>query len=82
MLQKLTKANLVHKIEKLNAYIICIKTKQSCECHHLFICSICNKIVEFIDHSICKIQNKLAIKNKFKTKSHSLEIIWICNNCN
>lgn len=82
VLQKLIEVNLIHKIDKLNSYTLCNKVNESCKCHHLFICNLCNKVIEFIDHSICEIQNKLAFKNKFKTASHSLEIMWVCNNCN
>lgn len=82
ILSKLHESSIIHKVEKLNAYIICSKSQEICKCHHLFICNLCNKVIEFIDHSICEIQNKLALKNNFKTNSHSLEIMWVCNNCN
>ena len=82
VLDKFFESGIIHKIEKLNAYIVCSKPKQSCKCHHLFVCNLCNKVIEFIDHSICKIQDQLALKNNFKTNSHWLEMIWVCNQCN
>ncbi len=51
------------------------------EHHDHLICTKCGKIVEFLDDEIEKRQERIAIKNKFKITSHSMQLYGICEAC-
>lgn len=51
--------------------------------HHHIICTNCNKIVSFDEpEGLDNLLDKIALKNGFTPKDHSLEITGICSNCN
>lgn len=49
--------------------------------HDHLICTLCGKIVEFIDDEIEKRQERVAKKNKFKITSHSMQLYGVCQSC-
>ena len=51
------------------------------EHHDHLICTVCGKIVEFMDEEIEKRQDRIAKKNKFKITSHSMQLYGICEAC-
>ena len=52
------------------------------EHHDHLICIKCNKVIEFLDCKIERIQEKIAKKNKFKIVNHHLNLYGICEDCN
>jgi Fur family ferric uptake transcriptional regulator len=51
------------------------------EHHDHLICVECEKIIEFEDEDIEKLQRKVAAKQGFKLTRHKLELYGICNDC-
>merc|ERR1711879_510477 len=51
------------------------------EHHDHLICTVCGKIVEFMDEEIEKRQDRIAKKNKFKITSHSMQLYGLCKSC-
>lgn len=51
------------------------------EHHDHLICIKCNKVIEFFDCKIEKIQEKIAKDNKFKIVNHHLNLYGICEDC-
>ena len=51
------------------------------EHHDHLICSVCGKIVEFIDDVIELRQIEVAKKYNFKMQSHTMKIVGICSEC-
>jgi len=49
--------------------------------HDHIICTNCAKIVEFLDESIEKKQEEIALQNGFKITDHTMQIFGICNDC-
>lgn len=49
--------------------------------HDHLICIKCNRVLEFVDSKIEKLQNQIARDNNFDIISHSLNIYGICINC-
>jgi len=49
--------------------------------HDHIICTECGKIVEFLDESIEKKQEEIALENGFKITDHTMQIFGICNIC-
>ena len=75
------KNNFVHRIESLNAYLVC-------EANHFhrgsqfLICDSCGKVIE---SHICELPSALketTKKNTFNMSTWHLEINGICNQCN
>ncbi len=58
------------------------KYESNCKAHHdHLICTLCGKIVEFIDNEIEKRQDRIAKKNKFKITGHSMQLYGACQAC-
>ena len=51
------------------------------EHHDHLICVNCNKIIEFINNTIEKEQEKTAIENGFKLLNHTMYLYGICKDC-
>jgi len=49
--------------------------------HDHLICTECGKIVEFLDDTIEKKQEEIALKNGFKITDHTMQIFGICGDC-
>jgi Fur family ferric uptake transcriptional regulator len=49
--------------------------------HDHMICQKCNKIVEFFDDTLEKIQEQIAKEHNFALKSHNMIIYGICKEC-
>lgn len=72
---------IVSRIQIGWKYKIEISEKYSPHHHHL-ICEVCNKIIDTKDLSEIENEiNKLALRSSFLAKSHQLEIIGICKDC-
>ncbi|MEK6634947.1 MAG: Fur family transcriptional regulator [Planctomycetota bacterium] len=51
------------------------------EHHDHLVCNNCDKIIEFTEHRIEKLQEEVCKKNKFKAASHRLQIQGLCEDC-
>jgi len=51
------------------------------EHHDHLVCNNCDKIIEFTEHRIEKLQEEVCKKYKFKAESHRLQIQGLCENC-
>jgi len=49
--------------------------------HDHLICNQCNKIVEFEDQTIEKLQGKIAKMHDFKLTEHIMQLYGICKDC-
>lgn len=49
--------------------------------HDHIICTQCDNIVEFLDETIEKKQEEVALDNGFKITSHTMQIFGICSKC-
>ena len=50
--------------------------------HDHMICLNCDKIIEFYDEELEKLQEKIAKKHGFKLVAHELNMYGICDSCN
>lgn len=74
------KYNFIHRIESLNAYLIC-KADHLHKGSQFLICNDCGKVIE---SHLCELPESLKIssrKNTFTPKSWNLEINGTCNQC-
>lgn len=49
--------------------------------HDHLVCTQCNRIIEFENLDIEKLQEKVAKKNNFTIYSHKLELYGLCSDC-
>lgn len=49
--------------------------------HDHMVCVQCNKIIEFYDAEVEKIQELVAMENGFKLQDHSMMLYGICKEC-
>jgi len=49
--------------------------------HDHLVCQVCDKIFEFVNEDIEKLQVQVCKENGFKMKSHSLQIFGVCTQC-
>ena len=58
------------------------KYESNAKAHHdHLICTLCGKIIEFLDDEIEKRQDNIAKKNNFKIVSHSMQLYGTCEDC-
>jgi len=50
--------------------------------HEHMKCQNCWKIIEFNDEEIHSFLENISIKNKFKLIKHSINLEWLCEECN
>jgi Fur family ferric uptake transcriptional regulator len=50
--------------------------------HDHLICLDCGKIIEFEDHTLEALQNRIARRHRFKTTYHRMELYGRCKDCN
>ena len=49
--------------------------------HDHLICTSCGKIVEFLDHEVEDIQEKIAKRYHYKLQRHIHQLFGLCNKC-
>lgn len=79
-LDYLTKSNLVHRIEKLNAYVACCEQAHDHRVQFL-VCTSCGKTREIDATDLIKSTEKLAEELGFTIKQSIVELIGHCQNC-
>jgi len=49
--------------------------------HDHMVCTQCQKLIEFYDEELEKLQDKVASKNQFLIKNHNMLLYGICKEC-
>ena len=80
ILEVLESVHLVHKHPCDGRFTLC--SMPEAQGHHGFLhCTSCHQITEFFSAPLCKIENDIARKAKFKTSQHVSEIVGVCLSC-
>ncbi len=85
----LLEQGLIHKLERLNAYIGCVdpeKDHEVCADHHdhphqFLICRTCGATVEIADHGVAHALERAAKAAGFRMGSATVEIEGLCSRC-
>ena len=72
--------NLIHKVENLNAYMVCGHPSHNHICQ-LIICENCGKTIESCDSELGKLVTSKAEAAGFKISRATLEIAAVCSPC-
>ena len=87
----LLEQGLIHKVERLNAFVGCTDTLDhpadcSCEAEHdhphqFLICKQCGATVEISDHAVAHALEKAAARAGFTLARATVEIEGLCGTC-
>jgi len=81
-LDKLMDLGLVHRLESLNAFVICTNTgEKQPESAAFTICGICGKVCEINDPNLAQQLVQLAAKTGFALEKSTIELRGICAEC-
>jgi Fur family zinc uptake transcriptional regulator len=77
----LLEQGLIHKIERLNAFISCVDTNHAHHAAQFLICRQCGKVAEIEDHSVAQALKRAAEKQGFRPEAAIIELSGICAGC-
>ncbi len=67
----------VHAIGNRRSYLV----RRPSEHHHHLICSDCGVVVDFTNCDLGELEQRLSRETGFEIKSHLLEVLGHCQNC-
>jgi Fur family transcriptional regulator, zinc uptake regulator len=80
-LDRLIEEGLVHRIESLSAFALCVHS----ECTHgraaFAICANCGRASEVHDPALERVLRRIARRQGFRTKSATVELSGLCEAC-
>jgi Fur family zinc uptake transcriptional regulator len=77
----LTAIGAAHRIESLNAYVVCREGHCAHTDSQYLICTRCQNVEELHDHALDHQINEVLSIRGFKVEKKSLEALGICKNC-
>ena len=82
-LDNLMKAGQVHRIQSLNAFVLCKREEGCTHTHHntFMLCGECGETQEIHDDRVSMLIEELSKTRKFRVMQESLEIIGRCGAC-
>jgi Fur family zinc uptake transcriptional regulator len=82
-LDNLMKAGQVHRIQSLNAFVLCKREEGCTHTHHntFMLCGECGDTQEIHDDRVSMLIEELSKTRKFRVMQESLEIIGRCGAC-
>jgi Fur family zinc uptake transcriptional regulator len=80
-LEFLLENRLVHRIERLNAFVPCTETDHDHQDVQFLICGTCGTVAEIEDMGVAKALAKAAEKEGFKAAHAMVELDGVCAAC-
>lgn len=77
----LIEQGLVHKVERLNAYVPCIDADHRHDAAQFLICKQCGTVAEIKDRSVSRALERAAEKEGFHSDSAVVELTGVCADC-
>ncbi len=84
----LLEQGLIHKLERLNAFLPCVEPHQPCAdgCahdhpHQFLICTRCGRTSEIADHGVAHALEKAAARLGFRPARATVEVEGLCAAC-
>lgn len=71
---------LIHRVNRLNAYIGCTNPEQT-DPYFLLVCLSCDNVKETSHQDYQKFSDAMMANNQFQCESKTFEIEGICQNC-
>ena len=79
-LEKLVADGLVHRIETLNAFVVCDRAPHG-ELAAFMICSHCKRACEMVAEECWQLLSDRALESGFSVEDVKIEISGCCNEC-
>jgi Fur family transcriptional regulator, zinc uptake regulator len=77
----LLEAQLIHRLESLNAFMICPHRHTNDDAIVFLICKNCGRVDEAFSDLVQQSLNSLAQQRSFKLKSKIIELVGLCLSC-
>jgi Fur family transcriptional regulator, zinc uptake regulator len=77
----LMEQGLIHKVERLNAFVPCSDADHTHHAVQFLICKKCGTVAEIEDHSVSKALERAAEKQGFHPSNAVVELDGTCANC-
>jgi len=80
VLEFLQKYSLVHRIENLNAFMVCSHLAE----HHIsqwLICKVCGAAKEYISDGFQQVIHQIENNTGFNVSTPTIELVGICQDC-
>lgn len=77
----LMEQGLVHKLERLNAYVPCVDADHHHHAAQFLICKKCGTVAEIEDRSVSRALERAAEKEGFHPDSAVIELAGLCAAC-
>jgi Fur family zinc uptake transcriptional regulator len=72
---------LIHKLERLNAFISCTEAEHEHHAVQFLICAQCGSVAEIDDHDVSQALAKAAAKEGFRPRNAVVELDGTCAAC-
>lgn len=80
-LRKLTQLSLVHRVETLNKYVACRRSRSKCTQPIFAICDLCGAVAEFPSPPEMHGVGDFLTATGFKRRAMTVEVIGTCQAC-
>ncbi|MDE2238332.1 MAG: transcriptional repressor [Rhodospirillales bacterium] len=80
-LEFLLENKLIHKIERLNAFVPCAEADHHHADAQFLICKACGAVIEIEDHGVSEALTKAAAKHGFSPTRAVVEVEGLCAAC-
>jgi Fur family zinc uptake transcriptional regulator len=74
-------AGLLHKIESIQAYTLCIAPDKHHPSEILMVCNTCHQVIEVYDANMRELLNQLANNSSFELSQDAIELKGLCSRC-
>ncbi|HQT66496.1 MAG: hypothetical protein B7Z78_00220 [Rhodospirillales bacterium 20-60-12] len=80
-LEFLLEQHLIHRIERLNAFIACAESGMHMHPVQFLICLRCKAVTEMDDHTISDVVRRAAEAHHFRAEFSTVEVEGLCADC-
>jgi len=80
-LEFLLERKLIHKLERLNAFVACTGLGQHAHVAQLLICGMCGQVTELEDRAVAHAIANAAADVGFRPSSNMIEVDGVCGTC-
>ena len=81
VLEFLVAHGLVHRVERLNAFVGCVGDEGHRHQAQFLICTICHRVTELEDHGVAHALERATAAKGFRTTRSTIEVEGICVDC-
>ncbi len=81
VLEFLLEHGLIHRIERLNAFVACVGDEGHRHQAQFLICTHCHRVTELDDHAVAAALDHAIVSKGFRMTKSTIEVEGICADC-